>query len=126
GTVTNGQPFQLFGAASFSGNFASITSNVPEATWIFNPTNGLLTASVAPSISTTPTNITVVRINDVNVELSWPASHAGWELQTQTNSLAAGLGTNWVTVAGSATTNRVLVPLAPGTQAVFFRLRFAP
>jgi autotransporter-associated beta strand protein len=124
GTVTNGQPFQLFGAASFSGNFASITSNVPEATWVFNPTNGLLTASVAPSISTTPTNITVLRVEEQVMELSWSASHTGWELQTQTNSLAAGLGTNWVSVADSTTTNRVLVPLAPGTPAVFFRLRW--
>jgi subtilisin family serine protease len=78
----------------------------------------------ASSVSTVPTNLTATVIGGAALDLSWPASHTGWELQTQTNSLAAGLGTNWVTVAGSATTNRVLVPLAPGTPAVFFRLRW--
>jgi hypothetical protein len=47
----------------------------------------------------------------------------GWQLQSQTNSLAAGgLGTNWVNVAGSAQTNRVPLTMNPANGAVFFRL----
>jgi len=48
--------------------------------------------------------------------LTWPV--AGGRLQAQTN----GLGTNWVSVAGSTTTNRVDVPINPANTSVFYRL----
>lgn len=47
------------------------------------------------------------------LEISWPA--AGARLQTQTS-----LGTNWVTVANSTATNRVVVPIGAGDA--FYRL----
>jgi hypothetical protein len=43
-------------------------------------------------------------------------------LQAQTNSLAAGLGTNWSNVAGSAQTNQMAMSLNVTDGAVFFRL----
>jgi hypothetical protein len=55
-------------------------------------------------------------------QLNWPADHTGWQLQSQTNSLAAGLGTNWVNVAGSAQTNQVPLTMNATNDAVFFRL----
>ena len=55
-------------------------------------------------------------------ELNWPADHTGWQLQSQTNSLPAGLGTNWVNVAGSEQTNDVVWPMNAADGAVFFRL----
>jgi len=54
------------------------------------------------------------------LDLSWPV--AGGRLQTQTNSLGVGLGTNWVTVPGSTATNHVVVPIDPADGTVFFRL----
>jgi glucose/arabinose dehydrogenase len=51
-----------------------------------------------------------------SLTLSWPV--AGGRLQAQTN----GLGTNWVTLAGSTTTNRVDVPINPANTSVFYRL----
>jgi len=54
------------------------------------------------------------------LSISWPV--AGGRLQVQTNSLNAGLGTNWVTVAGSTATNQVVVPLNPTNGSVFYRL----
>jgi Carbohydrate binding module (family 6)/F5/8 type C domain len=56
------------------------------------------------------------------MQLSWPTDHAGWRLETQTNSPAAGLGTNWVTVPNSTATNQVFVPIDPTGGSVFFRL----
>jgi len=56
------------------------------------------------------------------LQFNWPADHTGWQLQSQTNSLAAGLGTNWVNVAGSAQTNWVPLTVNPANGAVFFRL----
>jgi glucose/arabinose dehydrogenase len=54
------------------------------------------------------------------LEISWPV--AGGRLQTQTNSISQGLGTNWVTVSGSTTTNRVIIPIDPVHGNVFYRL----
>ena len=54
--------------------------------------------------------------------LSWPTDHTGWRLQMQTNSLAAGLGTNWTTIANSTGTNQMLIPVSPTNASVFFRL----
>jgi glucose/arabinose dehydrogenase len=55
-----------------------------------------------------------------SLDLSWPV--AGGRLQTQTNSLAVGLGVNWVTLPGSTGTNHVILPIDPGNGSVFYRL----
>ncbi|HEX3626073.1 MAG TPA: PQQ-dependent sugar dehydrogenase [Verrucomicrobiae bacterium] len=52
------------------------------------------------------------------VTFSWPV--AGPHLQVQTNSLAVGISTNWVNVAGSTSTNQIVVPFNPGVA--FYRL----
>ena len=53
------------------------------------------------------------------LQLSWPADHLGWRLQTQSNSL----GTNWLDVAGSALTNLLLIPISSNAPiSVFYRL----
>lgn len=54
------------------------------------------------------------------VELSWAL--AGGRLEMQTNNLGVGLNTNWVTVTGSVSTNRVVVPLTSGSGSVLYRL----
>jgi len=48
--------------------------------------------------------------------------HTGWLLQSQTNNLTGGLGTNWVNVSSSAQTNQITVPVGATNGAVFFRL----
>ncbi len=54
------------------------------------------------------------------LDIAWPV--AGGRLQVQTNNLNAGIGTNWVTVAGSTGTNHVVVPIDPSNGTVFYRL----
>jgi hypothetical protein len=54
------------------------------------------------------------------LDISWPV--AGGRLQGQTNSPGAGIGTNWVTMPGSTTTNHVVVPIDPANGSVFYRL----
>jgi hypothetical protein len=56
------------------------------------------------------------------MQFTWPQDHTGWSLQMQTNSLAAGLGTNWVTVPNSKTTNQMTLPMDLTSGCVFFRL----
>jgi hypothetical protein len=69
-----------------------------------------------------PTNVSF-SFSGGSLTLTWPLTHLGWTLQGQTNTLAAGLGANWVDVAGSATTNQLTLPLAPANGCVFYRLR---
>jgi hypothetical protein len=57
-------------------------------------------------------------------QLSWPVDHFGWHLETQTNPFGFGLGTNWITVAGSQTTNVFSPPMNVGNGSAFFRLAY--
>jgi hypothetical protein len=52
------------------------------------------------------------------IQFGWPSTNTGWLLQAQTNSL----GTNWVTVSGTGSTNQVLIPINPANGSVFYRL----
>lgn len=64
-------------------------------------------------------------LNGEPLEFNWPESHTGWRLQAQTNLLSSGLGTNWVTVAGSDDANLIGLPAAiPANGSVFYRLVF--
>ena len=58
--------------------------------------------------------------NGNQLDISWPTT--GGHLETQTNSLSVGIGTNWVTVAGSSATNHVVVLLDQAKGSVFYRL----
>ena len=72
----------------------------------------------AQPISLVPPQCTFT-LNGGQLQLSWPADHLGWSLQTQTNSL----GTNWFTMPGSAATNLWVMPIgAANNVSVFFRL----
>src|ERR1035441_5223037 len=58
--------------------------------------------------------------NGNQLDITWPtiAGH----LESQTNSLSHGIGTNWVTVVGSTATNHVVVPLDQASGSVLYRL----
>ena len=72
-------------------------------------------------ISNNPATL-AASLNAGQLQIIWPQEHTGWILQSQTNSIAAGLGTNWVTIASSTETNRVNISLAPTSGSAFFRL----
>gem|GEM_PF-1756553 len=121
GGVSAGQTFQLFSAASRTGNFSAITG-APGTTWSFNPTNGVLTALTTVALN--PTNLTA-SVSGTNLSLSWPADHIGWTLIMQTNKLTMGLSLNpndWMRVQGSSATNSVVVPILPTTPGGYYRL----
>lgn len=112
-----GDTFPLFSATTHNGNFTSIVGT-PGVVYSFN--NGVLT--VVSAIASNPTNITF-SVTGNTMSLSWPASHLGWVLQQQTNSLSTGLSTNWADVAGSASLTATNITISPATPTVFFRLR---
>ena len=80
-----------------------------------------LQASATPLPSAAPTNI-VMQVDGDQLQLSWPQDHLGWHLQIQTNSLNAGLGTNWVNVPNSTTTNQIFIFINLTNGSVFLRL----
>jgi hypothetical protein len=77
-------------------------------------------ASARPT-SFAPTQLGFVAAGN-QFQLNWPVDHTGWQLQSQTNSVAVGLSTNWVNVTGSTQTNQMTVPVNTTNGAVFFRL----
>jgi hypothetical protein len=69
-----------------------------------------------------PVNLTTQAVTAGDqLTLTWPAERTGWTLQTQTNALAIGLGTNWSDVPGSTATNVFSLPLNTN-GCVFYRL----
>jgi len=118
-----GDSFHLFTATNHSGAFTAIVPVTPGTGLAWNTTalatSGVL--SVVNGISTTPTKLTS-SVSGSELTLSWPADHTGWVLQGQTNAPGKGLGTNWVTVSGSSTTNSATMNINPATGSVFYRL----
>ena len=79
------------------------------------------TLTVLPPANTNATPITAT-LDHNTLQIGWPADHLGWRLETQTNGLDMSLSTNWVTVAGSVSTNLMVITISPQTPAAFFRL----
>jgi autotransporter-associated beta strand protein len=115
-----GDAFTLFTATAHSGSFAGIVGS-PGSGLHYSFANGVL--SVLSNVATNPTNITS-SVSGNQLTLSWPSDHTGWRLQAQTNSIDAGLGSNWTDVAGATTTNQVTITINPANGTVFFRLLY--
>ena len=123
-TITNlgpalaaGDSFKLFSKPLPNGGALTIAPLVPAMGfgWVNNlAVNGTLGVV---TVATNPTNLTASCCNG-EVTLSWPSDHTGWRLEAQTN----GLGTNWVVVSGSASTNLFNIPVVITNDSVFFRL----
>jgi hypothetical protein len=118
-----GDKFKLFNKAG-TGVFGAVTLPALGAGLAW--TNKLATdgnIAVVQTVNLTPPNI-LMQLNSTSLTLNWPADHTGWRLQSQTNSLNAGLGTNWWLVAGSEATDRWTVPVDANNPTVFFRLTY--
>ncbi|HEX7653046.1 MAG TPA: autotransporter-associated beta strand repeat-containing protein [Verrucomicrobiae bacterium] len=93
--------------------------NAANASSYLSGTGSLLVASPVANYST---NISFTVSAGV-LHITWPTTHLGWILQQQTNTLAAGLSTNWVDVSGSASVTTTNISVNPATPAVYYRLR---
>ncbi len=125
--IANGAMLQL--DFSTTNKIAGLVLNgVSQPLGVYNSTTspafitGAGSLEVTPAVASYPTNI-AVSVSGGNVTISWPASHLGWILQAQTNSLSTGLSDNWVDVPGSASVTQAVIPANPSNPAVFYRLR---
>jgi hypothetical protein len=75
----------------------------------------------ARSVSSVPPQLNFL-LNGNILQFDWLADHLIWQLQMQTNSLNASLGTNWTTVSGSTATNQIWIPINAANSSIFFRL----
>jgi hypothetical protein len=91
------------------------------------------TDSSGLSCTSSPVNITVAAaptniawfVSATNLTFSWPATHLGWTLMTQTNNLARGLSLNtndWSRISGSQTNTQVTISLDGIRGLGFYRL----
>jgi len=120
-TLALGDSFQLYSAPGYTGNFNSIVGSPGTGlSWNFNPASGIL--SVVTAMASNPTNITYVVTNST-MTLSWPSDHLGWLLQSQTNALSVGIGTNWADILGSDSQTQAVININSLNPAVFYRLR---
>lgn len=124
-----GDFYQLFPGATAGFTTVVLQTNdvVYNAKYAWNntvATDGRITVTnVTFIINPAPTNL-VTSVAGGVLTLSWPTDYTGWTLQTQTNALNKGLGTNWANVAGSAATNKVNIPIVSTNGSVFFRMKF--
>ena len=122
GTPDTNTTFTLFSASTHVGNFSSIAGS-PGTGLAWSFTNGVLSV-VAQSYATYPTNITAT-VSGNTLTLTWPATHLGWILQSQTNALNIGLtpASAWFDVPGSSASNTSVISINPTNPTVFYRLR---
>ncbi len=102
-------------AGSRTGNFSGLLIHPPltDLSASFNPTNGILsfTAIAAPALNYT-------HLAGGALQLSWTGN---FKLQSQTNTLVTGLGTNWFDHPGGGD-SPVTITNDPSHGARFFRL----
>lgn len=133
-TLALGSTVSVSSGATLQLNFATtnrvtalVLNGVNQPNGVYNSTTGApyITGTgslLVQPIATTPTNLTS-SVSGNTLSLSWPASHLGWILQQQTNSLAIGISTNWSDVAGSASITGTNITINPAVPTVFYRLR---
>jgi len=124
GTPVSGNvTFTLFTATNgITGAFAAtnLPALNPGQSWVTTGlANGIL--QLVTTVNANPTNITT-RVTGSQLVLSWPVDHTGWRLEAQTNSLASGLGTNWVAVPNSSLFNSYTNTVDATKATVFYRL----
>ncbi len=116
--VTSGSGVRRYSASSSYQQFSVLPANgeSPVEPWYltFRATNPRTLAYEPPKLTG------AISGNSFNV--SWPATYTGWQLETQTNSLATGLGSTWSAVIGSLATNFISTPRSSENNGVFFRL----
>jgi autotransporter-associated beta strand protein len=118
GSFAVGQSYPLF---SWSAGSAPAVSMGTVAGAVGNlSTNGNTIQFNVTSV--TPPTLNFTQPSGNNIQFTWTGS---FKLQAQTNSLNAGLGTNWSDYPGGGT-SPVTVPIGMTNGAVFFRLLSTP
>jgi hypothetical protein len=135
----NANGYNLKSSLIDGGPYNPVASNLTTLAFtnigLLNGTNYFYVVTATNSVGESPNSIQIsvlptsalpptlsFSINGGQLQLAWPSDHTGWILQMETNPPGTGLGTNWVTLPGSALGSLYQAPLFPGIQSVFYRL----
>ena len=109
--------------ATLQGEYRSLSGVGSPGTGLsYSFANGVLSVVAGGGTSNNPTNITL-SVSGSTLTLSWPQSHLGWILQTQTNSLSTGLTAAWHDVVGTGSSTQAVLTIDKTHPTRFFRLR---
>jgi hypothetical protein len=101
------------------GATAGVHNNASDPSMITG-TGSLLVLTGAAAINPNPTNI-VFSISGSMLNLSWPADHLGWYMQS--NSVALANTNYWFDVPNSQTVTNLAITINHSNTNVFFRMR---
>lgn len=121
-TLVIGDSFTLFNQAVTNGNTWKVTGGLAAGLGWTNKLAANGTIQVVQSYASYSTNISYT-VSGSTLIITWPATHQGWFLQSQTNTLGVGLSTNWATITGSDSVISTNLPIVPGNPSVFYRLK---
>jgi autotransporter-associated beta strand protein len=124
--IANGTVFQLFSTpvSGFSSVVLPAMNPANTQPYVWNNTlaaNGSiqLVSGGSAGPDTNPTNI-VTSSSGGTLTLSWPSSHIGWQLWSNSVSLTSS---NWFLISGSDATNQVQSAVDTTKTNVFYRLQ---
>lgn len=129
---TNGVLVLNFANADTNTVGALILGGVAKPAGIYNAATDPYYLSGSGSLMVVPTVVInplpgplQISLSGNTMALSWP-TNLGWILQSQTNSLAAGLNAKsnaWIDLPATASVTSTNLPIVPGNPSTFFRLR---
>ena len=122
GTLAAMDSFRLFSAKNYAGDFSAILPATPGGGLAWNTRQLKVSGTLAVVAVNTNAPGLSANVTNSTLNLSWPMDRVGWRLQTQTNELNQGLGTNWADLADARNTNREIMALNPSQGGTFFRL----
>jgi autotransporter-associated beta strand protein len=118
-----GDKFTLFSQPLAGGGSLTVTGGGSGVTWANNlAVDGSISVLTASPVVNTNTFAVGAAVSGNSLNLSWPSDRLGWMVQVQTNTLGAGLGTNWVTLTNSAAGTNYSLPISPANPSVFIRM----
>ena len=120
-----GDKFTLFSKPVVNGSTLKVAGGGMNWTNNLAVDGSIQALSVAPTTANYPTNITF-NLTGSTLTIGWPATHLGWILQSESNSLSVGLtlaSNTWFDVTGTASGTNASVTINPNNPTVFFRLR---
>lgn len=116
----------IVGTASYSTTNLPVGTNIISAAYSgcgpYQPNLSAPVEELVQPLPSTPANL-IWQSNGSNLMINWPSNYLGWILQTQTDSLGTGLGTDWVNLPDTDATTSVNFLIFPQNPAVFYRLR---
>lgn len=125
-STTNGGAYALVATLAATNYTDTAVLNGTNYFYVVSATNASAGSGNSPQVGARPvaTNSPPLTFSPGGGQMSftWPSDHAGWSLQVQTNPLTTGLGTNWVTLAGSSNNCQAALPVTATNGSVFFRL----